>query len=99
MRLQKLNSRQIQTDYPLTDYVNKTIALLFTNRHHASNNNKIQINDTILNFSTSHKFLGVTIDNKFKFNEHIRFICKKVSKSVGILGRLRNIVPCEVMIL
>ena len=38
----------------------------------------------------SNLFLGVTIDEKFKFNLHISQICKKVSKSIGVLNRLRT---------
>ena len=37
---------------------NKTVALLFTNRNHALNSYKIQINDAIFNFSTTPKFLN-----------------------------------------
>ena len=36
------------------------------------------------------KILGVTIDNKLAFSEHISDICKKTSCKVGVLLRLRN---------
>ena len=38
------------------------------------------------------KILGVTIDSKLTFSEH-REICKETSCSVGVLLRLRNIIP------
>ena len=37
--------------------------------------------------------LGVTIDNKLAFSEHISDICKKTSCKVGVLLRLRNLIP------
>ena len=39
------------------------------------------------------KILGVTIDNKLTFSEHISDICKKTSCKVGVLLRLRNLIP------
>ena len=45
--------------------INENVALLFTNRDYALNNNKFQINDTILNFLNSHKFLSLTFGKKF----------------------------------
>ena len=39
------------------------------------------------------KFLGVYIDNKLRFDEHIASICKRSSQRVGVLTRLRNMIP------
>ena len=38
-------------------------------------------------------FLGVTLDNKLKFNHHISNIGNKISKSIGVLFKLQNSVP------
>ena len=37
--------------------------------------------------------LGVTIDNKLNFNEHINDVCNKASQRVGVIMRLRNLIP------
>ena len=34
---------------------------------------------------TTPKFLGVIIEHKFKYNDHITYIKSKISKSIGIL--------------
>ena len=36
------------------------------------------------------KFLGVIIDEKLTWVPHIDYTCKKVSKSIGILSKLKN---------
>ena len=46
-----------------------------------------------MEFVTSSKFLGVIIDDKIKFNEHIQGLCNKISKSIGIIFRIRNCIP------
>ena len=41
------------------------------------------------------ELLGVTIDNKLKFERQIRKISRKVSQPVAILNRLKKILPFE----
>ena len=39
------------------------------------------------------KLLGVTIDNKLNFSVHINITCKKANQRIGVLMRLKNLVP------
>ena len=41
------------------------------------------------------KLLGVTLDDELSFSTHISDICKMASKKVGVLVRLRNMIPRE----
>ena len=41
------------------------------------------------------RLLGVTIDSKFTFTDHISTICKKASQRIGVLMRLRNLIPTK----
>ena len=41
------------------------------------------------------KFLAVTLDDKLKFSKHISEICNQDSKKVGVLIRLRKMIPTE----
>ena len=41
------------------------------------------------------KLLGVTLDDELSFSSHISDICKKASKKVGVLVRLRNMIAME----
>lgn len=36
------------------------------------------------------KYLGVFIDDEMKFKENADFVCKKIAKKVGLLGRLQH---------
>jgi hypothetical protein len=42
------------------------------------------------------KLLGVTMENKLKFEEHVAKICRKVSQQTAVLKRMRNILPYEI---
>ena len=43
------------------------------------------------------KFLGVVLDNDLKWNSHIEYIAKKISKSVSILKMLKFTFPSNVL--
>ena len=43
------------------------------------------------------KFLGILIDCNLKWKHHIDFISLKISKTIGILARLRHFVPTETL--
>lgn len=42
-------------------------------------------------------FLGVVLDEKLKFSQHITHVSSKISKSIGILYKLRNYLPLSTM--
>ena len=39
------------------------------------------------------QLLGVTIDSQIDFNNHISALCKRASQKIGVLMRLRNLIP------
>ena len=45
--------------------------------------------ETITN-SKSEKLLGITIDHKLKFNEHVNNLCKKANQKLHALARISN---------
>ena len=45
------------------------------------------------------KYLGILIDNKLNFKQHIQIVESKIAKSVGILNKLRHIFPSSALLL
>ena len=39
--------------------------------------------------------LGVTLDDNLNYKAHISDICRKTSKKIGVLGRMRNMLPMQ----
>ena len=54
-----------------------------------------KINDDVVQQTKALKLLGVTIDDKLTFKEHISNRCTKASQRVGVLIRLRNQIPID----
>ena len=44
------------------------------------------------------KYLGVLIDSTLSWRQHILFISSKISKSLGIISRLRHFVPTDTLL-
>ena len=47
-------------------------------------------NDITLKHSSHEKILGITIDNKLSFDEHIINICKTANKKLNTLSRINH---------
>ena len=66
-----------------------------------NNKNDITLSTNDLDIANTEliKLLGVHIDENLNFTEHISKLCIKASKKVGVLSRLRNLIPCKAKLL
>ena len=78
--------------------LNKTLCLLVSNRIFDPTSFCINLASSDVNLVNSCSFLGVKLDNKLKFDLHIDYICRKISRSIGVLYRMRSSVTREIMI-
>lgn len=76
----------------------KTYPLLITNSRLPETVPPIYLNNDVIHFKTQIKYLGVIVDQNLKFNIHISEICKKISKSIGILYNMRKYLPLPALI-
>ena len=77
--------------------VSKTKYMVFhtANKHVAYP--KLNINRNNIERVTNFNFLGLTLSSTLSWNQHINKISLKISKSIGILYRLRDIYPRAVL--
>ena len=54
-----------------------------------------KVGEEIIWESTHEKLLGLTIDKKLKFDNHLTRLCKRVSSKVTILARMATYIPNE----
>ena len=80
LKSNKLTINILKTHYMMfhrTRIKNKKV-----DRVHICGKNLANVNNT--------KFLGVIIDSKLNWSDHIRYIKNKISKSIGILTKIRR---------
>ena len=54
---------------------------------------KIKIKDCYLRRVEKTKALGLIIDDNLRWNHHIDYICSKVKRNIGVIGRTRGCIP------
>ena len=59
---------------------------------------EITCGDNTISTQTSVKYLGLTIDNKLSFKQHIQCIERKIACSVGVMGKLKYYLPKETLL-
>ena len=57
----------------------------------------IKINSSYIYQTDSINFFGLIIDKNLNFKQHVTVMCSKLSKSVGLLHRLKHYLPQEIM--
>ena len=60
-------------------------------------NISLQIDMNPLEFYESVQFLGVTLNRKLSWNDHINSVCLKVSRFIGIMNRLKYELPSYIL--
>ena len=58
-----------------------------------SNPYNISVKGNLIETSDGLKLLGVTMDSRLNFSNHISSTCVKASQRIGVLMRLRNLIP------
>ena len=83
-------------DNKLIINLNKTHIMLFTTRKRTSPLS-INVNGQIINETEETKFLGIILNNKLKWDSHIKYISKKICKSTSILKMLKFTFPSRIL--
>ena len=78
--------------------VGKTNFMLFSGRRQVPSIPNIKMNDVEIKCIRKSKFLGIIIDDKLTWIHHIDHVCKKISKSIGILYKLRPFLNTKYLI-
>lgn len=76
--------------------IDKTVYLIHSDCNKASDKQIIIRNVSVKQVKQT-KFLGMILDDRLNYRDHILHVCGKLSKSCGILWRLRDFVPAHVL--
>ncbi len=62
------------------------------NKKYCTSTSCLSIGDNTISQVSSTHFLGVLIDQTLSWKTHIQSVCNKISKSVGIIGKIKSLV-------
>lgn len=77
--------------------IDKTCYMIFTHNSYKTHECSIKIRDCPLTYVRATKFLGITIDDRLSYNEHLTILTKQLSRVRGLLLKLSNFVPAVVL--
>ena len=75
----------------------KTNYMIITNRPINNPLSNLLINGNSIDRQASVKFLGIIIDEKLNFHNHIQHLCDKTAKNTGILNKMKHCVPTKLL--
>ena len=73
--------------------VKKTSYLIFGNRNVHNLKLNICIQNTLIEKQQETKFLGVILSDDLKWNKHVNTVVHKISKTIGIISKVRHLLP------
>ena len=76
----------------------KTHYMIFHRAKFKTTGQDVVMQNSTLTCVTTTKFLGVIIDHKFKWNDHITYVKNKISKPLGILYKIRRFLDMNTLI-
>ena len=64
-----------------------------------NNNSELFIDNIVITKVNSSKFLGIIIDEKLIWQEHINAVANKVSKSLGVIYKMKNALSVSILLM
>ena len=84
--LSKINEWTLQWKMSFNpDPIKQAQEIIFSRKTSQRNHPGLMFNNSIVNVTTIHKHLGMIFDSKLSFDEHLKSVLKKISKTVGLL--------------
>jgi len=59
---------------------------------------QLSVNNALVEIVKSFRYLGVILDKKLSFQNHILSIEKKIARPVGIISKLKHYVPTSILL-
>ena len=81
----------------LTLNIAKSKFMILTNKRISDRKFKLKINRTTLEKCSSYKYLGLFFDKDLDWKTHVSYVCKKISKTCGIISKLRHCVDINTL--
>ena len=72
--------------------------VFFSRKIKKPNHPELIFNNILVNQTSYQKHLGMFLDNKSNFGEHLKYITNKVNKSSGLLSKLQMTLPRQSLV-
>ena len=82
----------------IPDSTKQVQIVIFSHKAKEIYQSPLVFNNTCVSQSSSQKHLGVILDSKLIFDKHLKIVSLKISKILGLLPKLQNLLPRSALI-
>ena len=75
------------------DFRKQAIQVIFSRKVNKDSHPPLTFNNSIVYQATSQKHLGIILENRLSFEEHLRLVFSKINRAIGLLRKLRCLIP------
>ena len=72
--------------------------VIFSRKLNKPNHSSLNFNNTVVIQSTTHKHVGMILDTKLDFQEHLKDQLSKISKTIGLLRKLQKLLTRPILL-
>ena len=80
------------------DPIKQAQEVIFLRKLQKTNDNQVYFNHNSVKHVPSQKHLGMYLDTKLNFQEHLNNVLSKVNKTIGLLCKLQDFLPRQSLI-
>ena len=77
--------------------VDKTKAMIFNMPQKKVEKPVLLVNGTVIEYVNNLNFLGITLNNHLNWDSHINKVAHKISRTTGILNKLKHFLPQHIL--
>ena len=97
--LNKISTRAFQWKMKFNPDPTKQVQeVIFSQKLQNNNDPCLIFNHNTVSLTETHKHLGIVLDSRLDFKEHLEIIFKKVSKTIGLICKFQNLLPRKSLI-
>ena len=65
--------------------------IIFSRKKNASLHSIVYFNNKPVNSTKIHRHLGMALDSRFRYEDHVKFVLSKVNKKIGCLRKFQPV--------
>ena len=75
------------------DHTKQTQEIIFSRKKAVSIHPVVYFNGSPVNSTATHKFIGMILDSKLSYENHLQFVFSRVNKTIGLLRKFQPTPP------
>ena len=81
-----------------SDHTKQAQEIIFSRKKTVSIRQVVYFNNALVNSTATHKHLGMILDSKLSYENHLQAVFTRVNKTIGLLRKLQPTLPIKYLV-